>query len=235
MFQKFSAKKYSAGCLFVVQLSSRTNERIVYMRGSIYINSFEGNPNHITLSPSASPTMLMSKRNMYGFAWQKTLDALGLEHGYPEPTDHMYHVSGSVPEAKSRAKRLESRIGIIASLAIKQSDGYPTGRGWISGIMGRIATRYLPSIGDDYGFMQMVGDITDPFADLTNDDGVNIYYDTTREAENRRAHIEILLHHLPLDTLLRIKPESDHYLTPEEFLGIVAYRKSRLGSKASEA
>lgn len=208
------------------------------MRGSIYINNHNGEPEHVTLSPSASPTALMHGNNPYGFAWQKMLDILGLEHGYDGyGTDgsNLYHVLGSVAEAVRNRQKIESTIGVIAQLAATKSEYGYMDRPQIARLLGAISTQYLPNTGEDIEFKHFIGNITGPFAEFTNPDGVVLYYDMTREAHHayisKIIQAEMILRIQTVQELDTLKLDKYPLLTADEVVFLIEKRREQLEQK----
>ena len=147
------------------------------MRGSIYINELR--PGHVIMDLSGSPQELLTKKTTYGFAYLKTLDRLGLEHAKIETglTFRGLRVIGTVETIKERASDLQRHIGLIASGAVQTAYTAPWDRDVIGRTLDRLANRTIPEMAAEITLGQAVGLITEPFADMTNDDGVVIRLD----------------------------------------------------------
>ncbi len=148
------------------------------MRSSIYIN--ERGPNIVSLDFSASPSELIDKESMNGFAFQKTLEHLGLEATVNSDAAmwSRLDVTGSVETIRQRIPVLQKHIGLIARYSADRSKNlWPQHeRKNIGSILGKLVQRDLPELPEDASILRAIGLIVEPFADKTNNDGVVVYY-----------------------------------------------------------
>lgn len=151
------------------------------MTSSIYINQTE--PNTAIMDFSYSPAVLTNKETCYGFAFQKTLEQLGLEYEVnPEITWFgQMIVAGNMETIKSNIPRLQRHIGIIARYGAEKgglgSSSISQNRRFIGRTLGILTQRILPELSISAPLPQALAEISYPLADNTNNDGVCVYYD----------------------------------------------------------
>lgn len=150
------------------------------MRGSVYINRVNGNPEQVTMSPSASPSALLSRDSAHGWLFDKVLQQLRIESDVrfsERDKRHVMLAEGTTEEVINGAEALRSAIGGIV-LGLRRNfeleDIYPSE---ISRMLGKISTKTLPALEKGIPFDRLFGQvIVRPIADDTNKDDVNVFY-----------------------------------------------------------
>lgn len=142
------------------------------MRSSIYINQIS--PEHVTWDSSLSPQEIMSEKNGVGFSFLKTAEHLGMKiekediNGYRWP---IYNIYGSVEGIKRNNADLQRHIGLIARYGAESGR---VNRDWLGRILGKLVQETIPAFDEETSLANAVAEVSYPFADLTNDDGVAI-------------------------------------------------------------
>ncbi len=154
---------------------------------SIYIN--ETSPTTARLDFSASPSDLANTETCYGFAYQKTLEHLGVdcEAAPRSPSYGSLMVEGSPDAIKSNIPDLQRHIGVIARYAAERRYGSAHDRAWIGGILGRLVQNELPAMPEGASFLRSMGIIAAPFghAVIPGHDILRIYYKPTEQADDQ--------------------------------------------------
>lgn len=147
------------------------------MQGSIYIR--ETGPNAVTMDMTASPSELAYKETAQGFAFQKTLEHLGLQ--LSDPAEHLGHgalkVEGDFDTVRQNVGQLQRHIGVIARYSSQKADSWHKyQQDFVGRTLGHFVQKDLPALPDNTTLMRVVGMAAEPFAQETNDNGVAIVY-----------------------------------------------------------
>lgn len=162
------------------------------MQGRIYIR--ETGPDQVTMDMTASPSELAYKERAQGFAFQKTLEHLGLDAS--DPAKHLglgaLQIEGTVNGVRDNIGQLQKHIGVIARYSGQKADSWHKYQeDFVGRTLGKLVQKDLPNLPENATLMRVIGMVADPFAQETNDDGVQIYYARqphwTAEGKNARA------------------------------------------------
>lgn len=148
------------------------------MRSSLYVT--ESEPGHVVVDMSGSPQALFSPDTVTGFSLGKTIEHLGIEMTeeiVPDSRFSKMHLVGDIDTLKRNVDDLHRHIGLIARFGAQQRNAAAWDRDYLGRTLGHITDFMIPGLASDASFKQTMGRIVYLFADMTNDDGVAIFYD----------------------------------------------------------